>query len=348
MSRIVELRRFAEKADLGMEIAPYFAPIVSKSEGYNVLVVDVFDTDTLREHARKDPNIAAAQIKRIEDVDIVSDASRLKDIIDEKGISGQVNYILSSHNFEHLPDPISFLQGCSAALRPGGYLTMAIPDCRTTFDHFRMPTRLSDWLAAFHLGFKQPSPETLFDLDANRAFYMKDGAATVGMNIASDNPKNFKPVEELRKAYAAYVAEVRKPSGYRDTHCNVVFGASFELMICDLKHLGLLDLEIEAVMPTIGLEFIVHLRKPEGGVEPVESEAAFYKRRHELLREVNALMGTSGLERSQAAIRKAPETARHKARRSKGILRRILGNSIYTKLRAINAERNAKRRRSKN
>lgn len=40
----------------GIEIAPYHRPIAPKSQGYNCLTLDIFDTNTLRERASRDPN----------------------------------------------------------------------------------------------------------------------------------------------------------------------------------------------------------------------------------------------------------------------------------------------------
>lgn len=337
MSRLKELRRFADKTSLGIEIAPYFNPTVSKANGYNVLVLDVFDTEILHENARNDPNIAEERIQYIEEVDIVSDASRLLDVVREKGLSGKVKYILSSHNFEHLPDPISFLQGCSSALEPGGVLSMAIPDYRACFDHFRMPTKLSDWLGAYHRGYSQPSPETLFDASANNASYMRGDTPTVGMDFAHETPDGFRPSQNLRARYADYITEVEAPSSYKDAHCNVVFGASFELLLCDLRHLGLIDLEVIEIGPTKGLEFIVHLRKPAENGAVAQSDDAFYARRLEHMREVNASLGTAGL-------RNASGVAWSGGRSAKRMVRGTLGDNLFQKLSAINARRLEKRR----
>ena len=64
MNRLDELRKFLDKKSLGIEIAPYFNPIVPKADGYNALVLDVFDTVTLRQHAQDDPNISDDDIMK--------------------------------------------------------------------------------------------------------------------------------------------------------------------------------------------------------------------------------------------------------------------------------------------
>ncbi|MFM7442912.1 MAG: methyltransferase domain-containing protein, partial [Tabrizicola sp.] len=166
MDRKAILLKYVDPSSPGIEVAPYFNPAVAKRDGYPVLTLDVFDTQALRANATKDPHIPASRIGEIEDVDIVADACGIGDAIARLGRTGQFQYIVSSHNFEHLPNPIRFLQGCSVALAPGGVLSMAVPDGRACLDHFRMPTRLADWLSAYHRGLDQPSPESIFDLQA--------------------------------------------------------------------------------------------------------------------------------------------------------------------------------------
>ena len=284
MKRLEELRRFVTKDSLGMEVAPYFNPVVPKSEGYNCLVLDVFDTETLRKHAEDDPNIVSERYNRIEDVDVVSDASRLKEVIAEKDLTGKLNYIVSSHNFEHLPDPISFLQGCSVGLVPGGVLAMAVPDGRACFDHFRMPTRLSAWLGAYHRGVTQPTPETIFDFRANVSDYLAENGEMTSFSIERDTPDGFTPTRSLRAAYDAYLEAANAPGEYQDSHCSVFFGASLELMLRDLKFLGVIDLEVVDVSETNGMEFYVHLRKPKDASTASDpgQEAAFFTKRESL------------------------------------------------------------------
>jgi SAM-dependent methyltransferase len=204
MSRSEFLLRYADLSRRGIEIAPYFNPTIRKSDGFDVLIMDVFDTNTLRKRALDDAWIPNDRIHEIEEVDLIGDASLIGEVVKKADIEGKVNYIVSSHNFEHLPNPIGFLRGASQALEPGGVLCMAVPDCRACFDHFRMPTRLVDWLAAFHEDRKQPSPESIFDGVAQGCSYVIDGTATTGCDLSSDDPAGFKPNELLTEAYDAY------------------------------------------------------------------------------------------------------------------------------------------------
>lgn len=300
--------KYADTSGKGIEVAPYFNPVLTKRAGHDLLIMDVFDTETLRDRVREDPLIDSARAAEIEEVDLVGDASRLGDVIEQAGLTGRIDYIVSSHNFEHLPNPILFLRGAGEALAPGGVLSMAVPDCRASFDHFRMPTRLSDWLAAYHEDRRQPSPETVFDSAANQSAYMRDGAPTPGCNLAYDTPAGFEPDRNLAAAYEDYAASKVTPGDYRDTHCNVFFPESLELMLRDLRHLGLIELEVIEVSPTRGLEFFVHLRKPRTPQDIPDT--AFYARRKELLIAVSHGLGAAGFGLGPAAKLKRAVTGR--------------------------------------
>lgn len=326
MERLEELRRFTDKSALGLEIAAFFNPIVPKSQGYRAMVLDVFDAQRLRANALHDPAIPKDRIGEIEEVDIVADASTLGHEVQTRGLAGQFDYIVSSHNFEHLPDPIRFLQGCVIALKPGGTVSMAMPDYRACFDHFRMPTRLSDWLGAYHEARQQPSPQTHFDSLSNLSIYRSGDVDGGSCNLYRDDPALFAPQVDLRKAYDEYLAD---PGPYRDAHCSVMFGASFELMVRDLIYLGLIDFEVVAVTKTRGHEFFAHLRKPLTAGASVPSDANHYARREVLLRSINAQLGRAGFPHQLFGLRHAETTL-------KSVVRNLLGGQKMQRLSALN------------
>lgn len=339
MNRSDEITKYLRKDLTGIEVAPYFRPILSKSAGYKVITIDVFDTAKLREMALNDPNLLPEWADQIEKVDIVGDASNIADMIRHNDLSGKIEYIVSSHNFEHLPNPVKFLQGCSAILNPGGILSMAVPDYRACFDHFRMPTRLSDWLSAFHENRSQPNAETVFDGELNLSSYLQDGSPTVGCDLATGNHANFAPNGNLLKAYSGYLERLAGPSDYRDTHCTVMFPETLELLLRDVAHLGLIDLEVVEVSQTTGLEFYVHLRKP------IKSESTdnlpYEKIREELLRKINISLGAIPyILRSKKARAHANRVSRTLA--FKSLLRTIIGKDRYENIRAKNRSRKTK------
>jgi predicted SAM-dependent methyltransferase len=300
VKRVDKILKYADLSGVGIEVAPYFNPAVPKKSGRNILIMDVFDTETLRAGALKDPLIPDSRIEEIEEVDLVGDASSIGEVIAKAGLQGQIDYIVSSHNFEHLPNPILFLQGAYEALNAGGTLSMAVPDCRASFDHFRFPTRLADWLAAYHEERRQPSPETVFDGKINMAMYIRNGKAEPGCDISIDDPSGFDPKKDLVNAYEEYKEQKTEAGDYRDAHCSLFFPESLEQLLTDLQKLGLIKLEILEISKTKGLEFYVHLRKPHAPLE--FPEHAFYKRRHELLVKVSRNLGAAPFGISPWAI----------------------------------------------
>mgnify|MGYP000137747675 CR=1 FL=1 len=291
MTRVDKILKYADLSGKGIEVAPYFNPAAPKRSGRDILIVDVFDTDTLRAGAKKDSMIPDSRIEEIEEVDLVGDASRVGEVIEAAGLSGQIDYIVSSHNVEHLPNPILFLQGVHHALKPGGILSMAVPDCRSSFDHFRFPTRLADWLAAYHDDRRQPSPEIIFDGKVNKAMFIRDGKAEPGCDISADDPAGFQPKKNLLKAYEEYKTRKADPGNYQDAHCNLFFPESLELLLTDLQKLGLIDLEIKEISRTKGVGFYVHLQKPETPVDVPDD--VFFERRGALLTKVSRNLGAA-------------------------------------------------------
>lgn len=346
LSRIDQITRHIDTSRPGIEVAPYFRPIVSKSDGHPVLVLDVFDADKLREMALNDPNLLDEWADQIEPVDIVGDASNIGAMIQDREMAGKIAYIVSSHNFEHLPNPIKFLQGCSAALEMGGVLSMAVPDCRACFDHFRTTTRLSDWIGAYHRDDKQPNPETLLDYWANQGAYVLDGQNTVGCDIRSGELDNFIAVGNLQSAYDRYLAEVKHQASYTDAHCTVMFPETLELLLRDCAHLGLIDLEIIEISQTVGLEFYVHLRKTSSRVA---SDAATYlSLRQDLLRRINKGQGAAPfLNRQNPQVVSAPtqpvDLNDVPLRGFKSILQRVFGKAAFQRVQSANRKRLARR-----
>lgn len=341
MDRNIHLLQHIDLSQPGIEIAPYFRPLVRKADGHPVLYADIFDAARLREGAKQDPNILDEWIKEIDEVDIVGDASNIGDAVAGLGREGQFQYIVSSHNFEHLPNPIRFLQGCARVLKPGGVLSMAVPDGRACFDHFRMPTRLSDWLSAFHRGISQPAPETVFDYRANRSAYIVNQSRTVGCDLRYDDPSGFVAEHDLRSAYSSYLEQNGSDTPYVDAHCTVTFGAALENMLWDLRYLGLISFDIIEVTATQGLEFYVHLRKPEV-LLPLD-DTAFYAARADRLRKIVSSLGVAGYWQPGPG-----QTARSLAllrlsKTAKRAIASLVPDATYSSVKAWNRRRKARR-----
>ncbi len=297
-NRTGEILRHCSKVLRGIEIGPYFNPLASRARGYNCLSMDVFTADQLQQIAKGDANIPRDQIANIADVDIVGSASEIGEIVCAKYGQGSFDYIVSSHNFEHLPDPIRFLQGCARVLKAAGYLSMAVSDLRCCFDYFRWPTILTEWLEAFFGHRDKPTSSQVF---TQSAFHCR---AHIGEEIKhSFDLKTqralIEPEHTLLEAYRQWIEHLKNPNNiYQDAHCSTFTPASFQLLIVELQFLELIEFSCEEIRGPVGNEFYVHLRRSQststgyGSKSTSENDTsahgakAFYTRRTLLLRRV--------------------------------------------------------------
>jgi SAM-dependent methyltransferase len=295
LDRRERLTRFISRDQRGIEVGPYFRPLAPKRLGYQCTVMDVFDAETLRLQALADSNIPRAAIADIEEVDIIGSAIEIAERVGEKLPPGSFDYVITSHNFEHLPDPIHFLQGCEKVLRPGGILSMAVPDRRTCFDYFRPYSTLADLLDAYFAHRVRPTPAQVFCQNALHSRYTIDGRQLVGFSLA-DDPANVVPVQTLSEAFAAWKQyELCPDEVYRDVHCWAFTPASLELLLTDLRFLGLIRLACLEISDTVDNEFYVHLVN-RGEDQDIPSDSAeFYERRRQLLHKVNDEAGCNSI-----------------------------------------------------
>ena len=289
------IRTYIAKEQVGIEIGAWFNPLVPRSAGYNSLSLDVFGTEELIRRAEIDPNISAAEVARIQDVDFVGSAVELEALVDARGLTGSIDYIVSAHNFEHLPDAISFFRACSRVLRSGGFLSMAIPDRRACFDYFRPDSTTGHMLDAFWQKRDRPSPGTIFDHFADFAENRVDAVRRSSWWI-------HEPVEQVALANdiaAAYgIAEAQVTSSqpdYIDAHCWTMTPASFEAIITDLQYLGLVPMTLREVVCPGTHEFHVHLQNVPPDVRDVPPEAIRQRRTEALMRVTDAATVNSRL-----------------------------------------------------
>lgn len=261
MDRREAVLKFLTKDMKGLEIGPWFNPLAPKAAGYDCLVLDVFDSEILRERARNDPNVSPTLYDRIEDVDVVGSSTHIDELISARGELGTFDYIVSSHNFEHLPNPIRFLQGCAKVLKPGGMISMAIPDRRACFDYFRPVTTLSTWISAFLDDVSSPSRAQYFDMVTCTGLFDTGDGKTISFHREVD-PGKVSAKLRLDESLAEWKDRSRDGQ-YFDSHCSVFTPSSFELMIRDVGYLGLSPFEVVDVFDSPGVEFYVHLRLGE-------------------------------------------------------------------------------------
>lgn len=251
MTREEKILRFISRDMRGIEVAPYHNPLASKSKGYNCLTLDIFDYEQLTANARKDPNVKD-KVDCIENVDIVASATDIDEAVEKRGELGSFDYVLSSHNFEHLPNPIRFLKACGKVLKKQGLLTMAIPNKRFTFDYGRSLSSFVDFYRAYHESHVQPDPWVLFDFEAG---YTKDVPSSEGVQGV---PRyGNKLTEKFNQLKARLNGDCRED--YIDAHVWVFTPESFVTIISDCMLLKLIPMSLVHV-EVADFEFYVHFR----------------------------------------------------------------------------------------
>ena len=279
MDRNSQLLAFIPAGGHGIEIGAWFAPLVPKRDGWRTLVLDVLPRDRLRAMALASPYPAAvAGVELIEEVDLLGSASELAGLCDAAGVPpGSLDFVVSSHNFEHLPDPVRFLQGVERMLKPGGVLSMAIPDKRTCFDTLRPETSLGQLLEAHLLGRRQPTPAQVFDFLTGRAYrLLPDGTQADYFPLGEPAPGVVVSRAGLAEQFAEFKAQLAAPDDrYKEVHPWAFTPAQLHLLLAELRLLGLTGLVVERISPNAGIEFYVHLRRPaEPAPPPDEAERA--------------------------------------------------------------------------
>lgn len=281
MDRRSKILEGITRSQKGIEIGPWFNPIAPKCDGFDCLSLDVYDTQTLLSRAEQDANISREQAAKIERVDLVGSSVEIETIARDNSLIGQMDYIISSHNLEHIPDPIKFLQGCSRVLRKGGVLSMAIPDKRGCFDHFRPHSSLGDWLEAYFEKRQKPTLKQVFEAHQLGSLYNGVGVFELSVNSAQLQPTN-----NIQYGFDFWVEQIAAGDRqYNDAHCWTLTPSLFALFALDLSMLGLLKLRLEAV-ESAGFEFHVCLRAMGESWSPEYATDEYFRMRTDLIRKV--------------------------------------------------------------
>jgi SAM-dependent methyltransferase len=251
-----------DKHHLGLEIGPWFNPLVPKAAGYKSMSLDVVGEDELRRRALADPFVSDDRVREIETVDFVGTAGDMAAQVDKAGLAHKFDYIISSHNFEHLPNPVKFLRDARHILNDSGRIILAIPDRRVCFDYFKPVSTTADFIEAFLEDRDKPTLKQIFAQTSLESRYDNFGEMTGSFHLGMD-PKHVHAatgINELKSAFANWKHNLERDDlEYSDTHCWAFTPSSFELIINDLRVLELIDLEVESISAANGNEFYAKL-----------------------------------------------------------------------------------------
>jgi hypothetical protein len=230
---------------LGLEIGPSWRPLLPKAKGYSVRVADHLDQSGL---VAKYDGVRPTDL--IEPVDYVLTGPRLIDSIGER-----FDWIVGSHVLEHTVCLITFLRDAEALLRPGGVLSLAVPDRRYCFDRFRDRTGLGRVIDVFRASPAVHSEGSV--LEYHLSCVSKGG----GIHWDAARTGTYRPVHTLEEARER--AAMAAAGEYVDVHNWVFTPNHLRLMLVDLHTLGLIRMREVAFHETVGSEFYLALT-PDG------------------------------------------------------------------------------------
>lgn len=230
----------------GLEIGPSYNPVAPKKAGFHVETVDHLDRAGLVEKY----GAHGVDVSGIEDVDHVWQGQPLSELIGE---TGRYDWIIASHVIEHVPDVIGFLEECRKLLKPDGVLSLAIPDKRYCFDHFRPVSTTGDVIQASLEKRTRHPPGWVFD-HFSSASKLDDAITWIGGAKGT-----LKLVHSFPEAKQLYDWSLTPDAPYIDIHAWRFTPSSFRLIMHDLGELGLLGLAESRFFDTTGCEFYVSL-----------------------------------------------------------------------------------------
>lgn len=123
-----------------LEIGPLDNPQFDHTSPY-YYSLDVFDKAQLIKNYINDPNVIKDNIVDPSYVIVNNDYSPIKQ---------QFERIFSSHNIEHMPCVITFLNNLDSLLCKDGEIYLIVPDKRYCFDHFKRESDIYDVLQSFY------------------------------------------------------------------------------------------------------------------------------------------------------------------------------------------------------
>ena len=247
LDRTSILKRLISTRDKrGLEIGPLNRPVVKPDEGY-IRYLDHLDTEGLRKKYRDDPSIV---VQEIVDVDFaLHGKSMLQAIGSEK-----FDYVIASHVIEHVPDVLGWLREISTLMQPGGFLSLAVPDKRFTFDCTRQTTEFAAVAEVWQQRRLRPSLRQCLD-------HVMEARAGIDQRRILDLWAGTLQPDQLPLAHLDFVESLneealvsyfkRIESGeYFDVHCSVFTPESFLLLLRKCGAAELIDFKVTAMTET--------------------------------------------------------------------------------------------------
>lgn len=223
----------------GLEIAPLWAPLVTKDEG-NILYTDYLDYETLLER-EKDNQTRIDFGLEVQPIDFLWPTGHtLKSSAPDGAI---FDYVISSHVLEHVPDFLGYIYQMREVLSDKGVIIFVLPDILGSGEHFRRPSSVAEIIDAYLTGSARPTPRQVYD--GFRHYFRFDESVIKGrpfpIDMADtkldDLPLDFPPEKAFEIAKQSLIK-------YTDVHCWSFSKQSFPAAASELKQIGAFDFDI--------------------------------------------------------------------------------------------------------
>jgi SAM-dependent methyltransferase len=247
-----------------LEIGPLCYPLMDINNS-KVKTLDYFTQEELKNNYKDDVNVNINNIVKVDYC--VRDVINYTDIIDIK-----FDFCVSSHNIEHTPCIVTFLQNISSILKNGGYFFLAIPDYRFCFDRFKKPSDIFSVLNKYYNKVDKPQAEEILE---GRYFVTHNNSVDHWNNFSKMYSNIFVNINEYESFIYSKKNDIieninnikniieTNNEKYIDAHCWKLTPFTFSYIIDILIKTKLIDLSIERVYKTIkgSNEFYAILKK---------------------------------------------------------------------------------------
>jgi predicted SAM-dependent methyltransferase len=164
-----------------LEIGALDNPILS-TKNSNVIFSDHLSLENLKKKYQQ------KKISSKLDYDSFAPVDYKLDKILNSNNSFKFDYIVGSHFLEHHPNPIYFLKKASCHLNINGYIALALPDKRFTFDKFNKSSSFQDWVNLYISNAKKPQFSNIYN-----SLLIK----YKNLNMANFDRKAFKEAKDI-------------------------------------------------------------------------------------------------------------------------------------------------------
>ena len=120
--------------DLGLEISPNWAPLITPTECKDIHYCDILDDQELTQRDKDNPDRVDSHLEVMPLTYILKEGLTIAECAPPQTKYG---YIVSSHVLEHVPDFLGMLYQQRNVLKDGGTIAFVLPNFKGSGEYFR-------------------------------------------------------------------------------------------------------------------------------------------------------------------------------------------------------------------